>query len=138
MRIASLLIWATMVLCAAACATFGVLYSWIWFFGLLLSLALVLLGLWDLTQERHSILRNYPLLGHIRFLCESIRPEIMQYFVEGDEEGQPYSRTRRTAVYERAKGIEEIKPFGTDLDVYGTEYEFINHSIAPKPKQDDH
>ncbi len=138
MRIASLLIWATMVLCAAACAAFGVLYSWIWFFGLLPSLALVLLGLWDLTQERHSILRNYPLLGHIRFLCESIRPEIMQYFVEGDEEGQPYSRTRRTAVYERAKGIEEIKPFGTDLDVYGTEYEFINHSIAPKPKQDDH
>ena len=91
-----------------------------------------LLGTWDLLQRKHSILRNYPLLGHIRFLMESIRPEIFQYFIEADTEGRPYDRTLRTVIYERSKGELDEKPFGTELDVYQTEYEWLNHSIAPK------
>ncbi|HJO16309.1 MAG TPA: FMN-binding glutamate synthase family protein [Phycisphaerales bacterium] len=137
MRIVSLAIWILSILVAIACIYFGVTVSWIWFFAAIPSVAVVVLGVWDLTQEHHSILRNYPLLGHLRFFCESIRPEILQYFIESDQDGKPYSRTTRTAIYERAKTNEEIKPFGTDLDVYSTKYEFINHSIAPKPKQEE-
>jgi glutamate synthase domain-containing protein 2 len=138
MRTLSLLLVAAAVLATAAFVAIGAVYSWYWLFGLLWSVPTAGVGIWDLAQRRHSILRNYPLLGHLRFFFESIRPEMMQYFVETDEGGTPYDRVRRTAVYERAKDQEDVKPFGTDLDVYSTEYEFISHSIAPKPKQDHH
>ena len=73
-------------------------------FGAGVAVPLALLGTWDIVQTRHSILRNFPILGHIRFLMESIRPEIFQYFVEADTAGRPYDRTLRTVIYERAKG----------------------------------
>ena len=103
-------------------------------FGAGVAVPLALLGTWDIVQTKHSILRNFPILGHIRFLMESIRPEIFQYFVEADTAGRPYDRTLRTVIYERAKGDLDDKPFGTELDVYQTEYEWLNHSIAPRPK----
>ncbi|MDP7030434.1 MAG: FMN-binding glutamate synthase family protein [Phycisphaerales bacterium] len=136
MRTLCFLIWATAFLATAAFIVLGIMFSGFWLLGLIWSAPTWIVGTWDLMQKRHSILRNYPLLGHLRFFFESIRPEMMQYFVETDEAGRPYNRTQRTAVYERAKGTEDVKPFGTELDVYGTEYEYITHSIAPKPKQD--
>ena len=136
MRTLSLLLVAGAVLATAAFVVLGIVFSSYWLLGLIWSAPTAGVGVWDLVQKHHSILRNYPLLGHLRFFFESIRPEMMQYFVETDEGGKPYDRVRRTAVYERAKDQEDAKPFGTDLDVYGTEYEFIAHSIAPKPKQD--
>ncbi len=136
MRTLSLSLWLAAAIGTAAFLAAGILVSGYWLLGLLWSLPTALVGTWDLTQKQHSILRNYPLLGHLRFFFESIRPEMMQYFVETDEEGRPYNRTQRTAVYERAKNDEDVKPFGTELDVYGIEYEYISHSIAPKPKQD--
>jgi glutamate synthase domain-containing protein 2 len=129
------LVWGS-VLATAVFIVLGLLISALWFLGLIFALPTAAVGLWDLTQKQHSILRNYPLLGHLRFAAESIRPEIMQYFVETDESGRPYNRVQRTAVYERSKDQEQAKPFGTDLDVYSTEYEFIDHSIVPKPKQE--
>ena len=133
MRIASLGLSFLMIVAAITCGVLGVLYSWVWFFGLIPSGFLSIVAIWDVTQKRHSILRNFPLLSHLRFFAESIRPEIMQYFVEQDEQGRPYNRTERSAVYERAKNVEDVKPFGTQLDVYNDEYEFLAHSIAPKP-----
>ncbi|KAF1044707.1 FMN-binding glutamate synthase family protein [Xylophilus sp.] len=93
--------------------------------------ALTVLGLYDLRQQRHAVLRNYPVLGHLRFALEFIRPEIRQYFIESDTEAAPFSRAQRSLVYQRAKGEPDNRPFGTQLDVGGRGYEWINHSLAP-------
>ena len=97
----------------------------------LLCLFLTGLGLRDTRQRRHSVLRNYPVIGHLRFLLEFIRPEMRQYFLESDNEAAPFSRQQRSLVYQRAKGEPDKRPFGTQLDVHASGYEWINHSIAP-------
>ncbi|MEU6375970.1 FMN-binding glutamate synthase family protein [Streptomyces sp. NPDC046909] len=94
-------------------------------------LALTGLGAWDLAQTRHSVLRNYPLLGHLRFLMEKLRPEIQQYFVERNYDGRPYDRDVRSIVYERAKGVDAEEPFGTERDLYADGYEFLVPSMHP-------
>ena len=93
--------------------------------------ALSLVGLRDVTQARHAILRNYPVIGHLRFLLEFIRPEMRQYFIEGDREAAPFSRQQRSLVYQRAKGESDKRPFGTQMDVGAIGYEWINHSMQP-------
>jgi len=93
-----------------------------------------LLGTYDLIQTKHAILRNYPLQAHLRFLAEEIRPELMQYFIEQDTDGRPYDRNHRSIVYQRSKNALDERPFGTQLDVYKEEYEWLLQSIAPKPK----
>jgi glutamate synthase domain-containing protein 2 len=92
---------------------------------------LVILGLRDLAQPRHAILRNYPVIGHLRFLLEAIRPELRQYFIESDTEAAPFSRAQRSLVYQRAKGAADQRPFGTQLDVMRQGHEWINHSLVP-------
>ncbi|MBC7938781.1 MAG: hypothetical protein H7Z19_03290, partial [Chitinophagaceae bacterium] len=99
--------------------------------GALFFLGLVLLGFRDTRQTRHSVLRNYPVIGHLRFLLEFIRPEMRQYFIESDNEAAPFSRQQRSLVYQRAKGDPDKRPFGTQLDVHASGYEWINHSMAP-------
>jgi len=96
------------------------------------AVALIGLGIYDLVQRRHTILRLYPVIGHVRFLFESIRKEIQQYFVESDVDGTPVSREFRSLVYQRAKGERDTRPFGTIFDVYRDGCEWINHSLAPK------
>ena len=76
--------------------------------------------------------RNFPVIGHGRYLLEKIRPEIMQYFVETDMEGKPFNRIFRSLVYQRSKKVNDTKPFGTQLDVYQTGYEWMEHSIYSK------
>ncbi len=93
---------------------------------------LVLLGTLDLLQTRHTIRRNFPLIGHGRYLMEMIRPELNQYFVESNIDGRPFNRNKRSLIYQRAKGAIDTLPFGTQLDVYSEGYEWINHSIVPK------
>ena len=92
---------------------------------------LVALGVHDLLQTHHSILRNYPVIGHLRFVLEFVRPEIRQYFIESDNEAAPFSRSQRSLVYQRAKGESDKRPFGTQLDVQAPGFEWINHSVAP-------
>ncbi|MDQ6627473.1 MAG: FMN-binding glutamate synthase family protein [Pseudomonadota bacterium] len=94
-------------------------------------LGLVVVGLRDRLQTRHSILRNYPVIGHLRFLLEFIRPEMRQYFIEGDNESAPFSRQQRSLVYQRAKGDSDKRPFGTQMNVGAIGYEWINHSLQP-------
>ena len=93
--------------------------------------ALVAVGVHDLTQTRHAILRNYPIAAHLRFLLETIRPEIRQYFFEGDKDGAPFPRDKRAIVYQRAKKDLDKRPFGTQFDVYQEQYEWLHHSLAP-------
>jgi glutamate synthase domain-containing protein 2 len=98
---------------------------------LLIAGALSLIGVRDLLQRRHAIQRNYPILGHVRYLVEAVRPEIRQYLFEGDSEALPFSRAQRSLVYSRAKNEASEKPFGTLQDVYRVGYEFMAHSIQP-------
>jgi glutamate synthase domain-containing protein 2 len=94
-------------------------------------LALTLLGVHDLRQAHHSILRNYPVLGHMRFLFEGIRPEIRQYLIESDQDEEPFSRDARSLVYQRAKGEEDKRPFGSRMRAYDSGYAWVTHSVNP-------
>ena len=121
----------------ALCA-FGVLLSLfslaifnVGWLALLVCAVLTGVGVHDLRQTRHAILRNYPVIGHMRFLFEFIRPEIRQYFIESDAEAAPFSRAQRSLVYQRAKGEPDNQPFGTHLDVGAQGYEWVNHSMSP-------
>ena len=105
---------------------FGV--GWLVF---IVALGLCGLGIYDLQQTKRAVLRNYPVIGHFRYILEYIRPEMRQYFVESDSEATPFSRSQRSLVYQRAKGESDKRPFGTQLDVKAIGYEWINHSIAP-------
>ena len=98
---------------------------------LVISGALTLLGVADMRQKNHALLRNYPILAHFRYLFESVRPEIRQYFLEEDTAANPFSRNQRSLVYQRAKQDVDKRPFGTQFDVYQSDYEWINHSIMP-------
>ena len=101
--------------------------------ALVLFVGLSAMGLRDLTQQRHAILRNYPISAHLRFLLEEVRPEIRQYFFESEKDGLPFPRDRRAVVYQRAKMALDKRPFGTQFDVYEAGYEWLQHSIAPRP-----
>jgi glutamate synthase domain-containing protein 2 len=94
---------------------------------------LAALGLVDLFQTRHAILRNYPISAHLRFILEEIRPEMRQYFFEGEKDGAPFSRDKRAIVYQRAKRALDKRPFGTQYNVYEEGYEWVRHSMAPRP-----
>jgi glutamate synthase domain-containing protein 2 len=92
--------------------------------------ALVAVGIYDVLQRRHSILRNYPILGHMRFILESIRPELQQYFIERNYDGRPFDRDTRTSIYERAKAIEDEQAYGTERDMGEPGYEWLLQSIS--------
>ena len=99
------------------------------------ALALTLIGVRDFFQARHSIRRNYPILGNLRFFFEFIRPELRQYIVESDTEARPFSRNQRSVVYQRAKNELDKVPYGTELDLYSAGNEWITHSMVPAPVQ---
>lgn len=102
-----------------------------WWVAAVVCLWLSLLGVYDLNQTRHAIRRNYPVIGNLRYFFEFIRPEIRQYFIESDKDELPFSRAERSLVYQRAKHDIDKRPFGTQNDVYGNNYEWINHSMNP-------
>lgn len=102
-----------------------------WWWGAGVFTLLALSGTWDLLQTRSTLRRNYPLLANFRYFLESIGPEIRQYFVQSDTQEAPFSRQQRALVYQRAKHVSDVVPFGTEQDVYGVDYEWINHSLAP-------
>jgi len=103
----------------------------VWAFNLLVS------GYWwrgfsDMKQTRHSIRRNFPVLGNVRYFFESLRPEIRQYFIEGEREASPFHRADRSTVYQRAKLMTDTLPFGARMDMYESGYEWLSHSVWPK------
>src|SRR5882757_5081986 len=123
-----------------------VLFAWLawtdpslrWFAILAVLFAgLAALGTADLIPTRHAVLRNYPNAAHLRFLLESIRPEMRQYFFEDEKDGMPFSRDKRALVYQRAKMQLDKRPFGTQYDVYADGYEWLRHSLAPRPHAPD-
>jgi len=116
--------------------------AWAWFWppaALVAFLVAILLclGIYDVLQPSHSILRNYPVLGHVRFLLEDVGPELRQYIVEHNLEGRPFNRDQRSLLYRRSKGLLDKKAFGTEQDVYAEGYRWITHSLAAKPPSEN-
>src|SRR6478736_5859545 len=124
-RIRTKVLWTVIVLAL-------LVIPWWWLLEILF-VPLVLLGVYDYTQKRHSILRNYPIAGRMRFLLEAMGPELHQYLVENDTDGRPFDRDTRSVIYERAKAVGDKKPFGTEHDVYQSGYTWLTHSISPRP-----
>jgi glutamate synthase domain-containing protein 2 len=114
----------------SAWATFY--YSYYWGILLFTCIAIAITGFYDMIQTRHTLMRNYPVLGRLRWLMEALRPKLYQYFVESDIDGRPINRLDRSIIYQRAKQQNDTMPFGTQLDVYAEGYEWMSHSIAPK------
>lgn len=110
----------------------GFLLHWTWVVAAVLAGMVVLVGLHDVFQQDHSVLRNYPVLGHFRWFAEEIRPEIQQYFIERDTDGEPFNHDEREIVYQRAKNTLGEASFGTELNTYATGYEWFTHSIASR------
>jgi len=129
----------TLTLCALATPLFVILAMFAPAFGglfivlALITAGLVALGIRDLQQTSHAVLRSYPIAAHLRFILERIRPEMRQYFFEDDKTGTPFSRDKRAVVYQRAKGQLDKRPFGTEYDVYAEGFEWVRHSISPAP-----
>jgi glutamate synthase domain-containing protein 2 len=126
----------TLTMFAAASVLFllllvGAPNSLVFFAAFTVCLAFVLLGVNDLLQTKHAILRNYPIAAHLRFLLESIRPEMRQYFFEDEKHSMPFPRDKRAIVYQRAKLQLDKRPFGTNYDVYSNGFEWMSHSMAP-------
>lgn len=115
------------------------LVSSIWinilYFGIFL-VALLFLGIYDIFQKKYNILRLYPIIGHLRYLLQKIRPQIQQYFIETNTNGMPFSRSQREMVYARANDKEDKLSFGTVRDVYGAGFDSISHSLSPKDVAD--
>jgi glutamate synthase domain-containing protein 2 len=112
------------------------MYSSTWLFSLVLVAPVIMMGFYDMFQSKQSIRRLYPVFGRFRYLLESVRPEIQQYFVESDTTGAPVAREFRSLIYQRAKGDRDTRPFGTIFDVNRAGYEWVNHSMQPKHPTD--
>ena len=115
------------------------IYQFLWppiIWSLVVLGPIILLGMYDMTQTRHAIMRNFPVLGRGRYMFEELRPKIYQYFIESETDGKPIPRMLRSIVYQRAKNEISTTPFGTQLDTYQEGYEWIVHSIAPIPVSD--
>ncbi|MCA9629527.1 MAG: FMN-binding glutamate synthase family protein [Myxococcales bacterium] len=121
------------VSCSLTAGLIGLAQVWpLAYAGFAVLCPVVLLGVADMLQRPHAIRRNFPLLGHGRYLLEKIRPEINQYFIESNTDGTPFSREQRSLVYQRAKNTTDTLPFGTQRDVYAEGYEWINHSLLAR------
>lgn len=109
-----------------------------WYWALILTIPLLLVAIVNVRQRKHSILRNFPVIGYLRYFFESIRPELRQYFFESDLDGRPFNRRQRSIVYQRAKNQRETVAFGMQADPDANGFEWAAHSIYPvKLKEDD-
>jgi glutamate synthase domain-containing protein 2 len=100
---------------------------WIW-----ILIVLALIAIRDIfIQKKHTISHNYPIIGHIRYLFESVGPEIRQYFVANNREELPFNRIERGWIYASAKKENNYEGFGTDRDIYAHQHIFINNAMMP-------
>jgi glutamate synthase domain-containing protein 2 len=112
--------------------TMSVFYpAFLWAFVIIIPISL--LGIKDMMQTKHSLISNFPVVGRMRWWAEWMRPKIYQYFIESDTDGAPFNRLSRNVIYQRSKKATDSTAFGTQLNVYETGYEWLNHSISPLP-----
>lgn len=126
------------LICVVFAVLFGALTARaIWFcLPAALFTALSLVGVYDILQKRHTLWRNFPLIGRIRWVMEALRPFLRAYIVESETEGRPFNHEDRALVYRRAKNVSSVEPFGSHLDIGQPPYEWLSHSIAAQHPQD--
>jgi glutamate synthase domain-containing protein 2 len=127
------LLFSIIILVAVAALGYFVSSAWLW--SLVVIIPILALGFYEMFQKSHAIMRNFPILGRMRYIMEWLRPKMYQYFIESDTDGRPYNRIDRSIVYQRAKNVVDTTPFGTQLDVYAEGYEWMSHSIAALDKK---
>ncbi|WP_066756672.1 FMN-binding glutamate synthase family protein [Crocinitomix algicola] len=115
----------------AAIVFLGIKFNPNYYYLFLLFGPLILIGTSDALQKEHAIRKNFPLIGNLRYMLESISPEIQQYFVERRTDGRPISKNKRAVIYQRSKNLGSTHPFGTEENIYDEGYEFIAHSLYP-------
>lgn len=104
---------------------------WHWTLAII-AVFLLLVAIHDLAQKKHTILRNFPLIGRLRYWLETIGPELRQYIVTSNNEERPFSRDQRRWVYASAKLQNNYFGFGTDKDVeLSPNHLIIKHSAFP-------
>jgi hypothetical protein len=131
--------WIVLAAVAVAGASCVVLAAWDvrWLWPLVVIGPALAVGVWDVVQGEHAVRRNHPIVGHFRYLLEDLGPEMHQYFVESNTDGEPFDRDQRSKAYQRAKGALDEKAFGTEIDVYAEGYAWLGHSIRAKTPQPD-
>ena len=129
-------VFATVILGSLVTLLLAFLNPW-WLLLSVIFIALTVVGIIDVRQSHSALRRNYPIAVHIRYMFETLRPMLRQYIVEADDDEVPFSHDQRTLVYQRAKSELETRAFGTEQNVYGTRYEWINHSVNPTKVTDD-
>jgi glutamate synthase domain-containing protein 2 len=128
---------AVLTILAAAFVVPAIVVTWVWWIPAAVVAVIAAVGVYDLAQRQHSVLRNYPILGHMRFLLEALRPEIQQYFIERNFDGRPFDRDVRSLIYERAKGTAAELAFGTERDIDAVGYEYLVHTARPVEPPDE-
>jgi len=118
------------VLMALCVAGFHII-PWLALPGLVLGL-LLLVGIYDFFQPKHTLWRNFPILARVRWIAEELRPFFRAYIVESETEGRPFNHEERAMVYRRAKNVSSVEPFGSQLDIDKPPYEWLAHSMAAK------
>jgi len=126
---------ALVLLLTAASAVLGAMVAPAYYWALVVLGPLAALGVWNLLQHSHSLMRLYPLSAHVRWAFEWLRPYLREYVLESDKEGRPFDHDQRGLVYKRSKNIEGVAAFGTKIDVYSPLYEWINHGIQAHPPE---
>ena len=111
-------------------AVLTMLHDQKWFF--IFCTPIIILWIYDVLQKKHTLLRNFPVLGHVRYFLEFLRPEIQQYFIATDESELPFNRESRSLIYQRAKNVRDTIPFGTERDITSVGYTWALHSLLPK------
>jgi len=102
-------------------------------------IVLVVVAVHDtLINRKHTILKNFPIIGHIRYLLESIGPELRQYLVANNREELPFNRIERGWIYASSKNENNYEGFGTDRDIYAHHYIFINNAMMPFRLAENH
>lgn len=129
-------VFATVILGSLVTLLLAFLNPW-WLLLSVIFIALTVVGIIDVRQSHSALRRNYPIAVHIRYMFETLRPMLRQYIVEANDDEVPFSHDQRTLVYQRAKSELETRAFGTEQNVYGTRYEWINHSVNPTKITDD-
>ena len=107
-----------------------IMHDVMWFLAFLIPI--IVIAIHDLFQKKNTILRNFPVLGHLRYILEFIRPEIQQYFIASDESERPFNREIRSVIYQRAKNVRDTIPFGTEKNILRVGYSWVLHSLDPK------
>jgi len=130
MRALRYLVFASCWLAFLLTSAGALLWGWHWGY-VVVPAVLGVIGVIDLFQRKHAVLRNYPVIGHFRYMIETVRPEIQQYLVDSDTDEVPFSRLQRSVVYQRAKGVSDGRSFGTKLEMHEAGYEWVNHSVSP-------